>query len=98
MSRALLALNNYNILGVGGNGLQDNNANCPRWANRGECTKNSNYMLVNCKKSCAGHQGGNTVSATTTTMTTTTTTTTTTSHGKFYNLTILSIGYSQGGR
>ena len=48
----------YNI--VGGNGLQDNNANCPRWANRGECTKNSNYMLVNCKKSCAGHQGGNT--------------------------------------
>ena len=42
-----------------GNGLQDNNANCHYWANRGECTTNSRYMLHNCKLSCASHQGGN---------------------------------------
>ena len=34
------------------NGLHDDNENCPGWADVGECTKNPNYMLVYCKKSC----------------------------------------------
>jgi glutathione peroxidase len=34
-------------------GLTDNHDSCEFWANAGECTKNPNYMLSNCKKSCA---------------------------------------------
>ena len=41
---------------VGDNELQDDNENCLGWANAGECAKNPNYMLVNCKESCYGNQ------------------------------------------
>ena len=30
----------------------DGNKSCPHWAQSGECSKNPDYMLVNCKKSC----------------------------------------------
>ena len=30
----------------------DGNKSCPSWAQKGECSKNPGYMLVNCKKSC----------------------------------------------
>ena len=30
----------------------DDNANCPGWANSGECSNNPGYMLQSCKKSC----------------------------------------------
>lgn len=38
--------------GGGGGSCADNDRNCNYWARRGECNKNPNYMLVNCKKSC----------------------------------------------
>jgi len=31
---------------------KDDNANCPYWAQRGECRNNPGYMLAHCKKSC----------------------------------------------
>merc|ERR1712142_1119617 len=31
---------------------EDNHNRCAEWAARGECEKNPNYMLRNCKKSC----------------------------------------------
>ena len=31
----------------------DNHHFCADWARRGECTRNPNYMLVYCKKSCS---------------------------------------------
>ena len=30
----------------------DNNTNCPGWANSGECAANPGYMLKYCRKSC----------------------------------------------
>jgi hypothetical protein len=30
----------------------DADERCPDWANQGECTKNPQYMLVHCRKSC----------------------------------------------
>mmetsp|Transcript_27164 Transcript_27164/g.37430 ORF Transcript_27164/g.37430 Transcript_27164/m.37430 type:complete len:229 (-) Transcript_27164:214-900(-) len=33
--------------------LTDNHESCNYWASLGECKKNPNYMLENCKKSCA---------------------------------------------
>lgn len=30
----------------------DRNSRCAEWADRGECQKNPNYMLVWCRKSC----------------------------------------------
>ena len=40
---------------VGDNELQDDNENCLGWAYAGECAKNPEHMLVNCKKSCDGN-------------------------------------------
>lgn len=31
---------------------QDDHENCSGWADMGECEKNQQYMLINCKKSC----------------------------------------------
>jgi len=31
---------------------EDNDENCPGWSRRGECEKNPDYMLVNCRQSC----------------------------------------------
>jgi hypothetical protein len=28
------------------------NSNCVKWASQGECDKNPDYMLINCKKIC----------------------------------------------
>jgi len=36
----------------------DNNNSCASWASSGECSKNPDYMLVNCKKSCGQCSGG----------------------------------------
>lgn len=33
-------------------GCKDNSIHCPGWAQSGECTKNPQYMLTNCVKSC----------------------------------------------
>merc|ERR1739844_727520 len=30
----------------------DNSKHCPVWSKTGECEKNPDYMLVNCRKSC----------------------------------------------
>ncbi|XP_028391417.1 serine protease 44-like [Dendronephthya gigantea] len=32
---------------------KDNSNNCAYWGGNGECTKNPNYMLLHCQKSCA---------------------------------------------
>ena len=34
----------------------DKNENCVSWADNDECTKNPNYMLKNCCKSCGEQQ------------------------------------------
>jgi len=34
------------------NECQDGHKFCKDWASRGECTTNSQWMSVNCKKSC----------------------------------------------
>ncbi|GAB1610736.1 zinc metalloproteinase nas-14-like isoform X2 [Argonauta hians] len=47
--------------GGGGGGKKDcvdSHQSCPTWASKGECTKNPDYMLVNCKKSCKKCDGG----------------------------------------
>ena len=31
---------------------EDNHVSCEAWASQGECEKNPDYMLANCKKSC----------------------------------------------
>ena len=38
--------------GGGGDECVDKNTNCSGWAANGECTKNPNYMIPNCCKSC----------------------------------------------
>jgi len=37
---------------------KDNNIQCNEWAKRGECERNPNYMLNECKKSCANNWNG----------------------------------------
>lgn len=39
-------------------GCQDNSAQCPRWASRGECTRNAIYMLQACRLSCKACEPG----------------------------------------
>ena len=36
-------------------GYTDNNKNCSYWAEKGECERNTVYMLTNCRKSCDLH-------------------------------------------
>eukprot|EP00794_Sanderia_malayensis_P015044 gene15044-16597_t len=38
--------------GGGGGSCVDNHGDCAAWASSGECQKNPDWMLVNCKKSC----------------------------------------------
>merc|ERR1712217_549922 len=40
----------------GQSGCQDANGQCSYWAQNGECTRNPNYMLANCR--CACNAGG----------------------------------------
>lgn len=37
---------------IGGGQCMDNHQLCGYWSKRGECSKNPNWMLVNCQKSC----------------------------------------------
>jgi len=45
----------------GQSGCRDGNRQCPQWAQAGECTRNPNYMLANCRCACSG--GGSTTSS-----------------------------------
>jgi prolyl 4-hydroxylase len=47
-------LSSFHCFGNSGRGIKciDEETECPRWAGQGECSKNPQYMLINCRKSC----------------------------------------------
>ena len=60
---------------AGGAACSDLEADCPGWAQRGECSKNPKYMLSSCRRSCGvcgGGGGGGGASSKTKTSTATT--------------------------